>query len=54
MNPYDEMTVLVKRGRVLTLDLLLPSEDLKRQLSINQEESLHQELNHVGTLVVIF
>ena len=30
MNPYDEMTVLVKRGRVLTHDLSLPSEDLKR------------------------
>ena len=45
-----EMTVLVKRGRVLTLDLFLPSEDLKRQLSINQEESLHQELNHVAAV----
>ena len=29
MNPYDEMTVLVKRGSVVTLDLLLPSEDLE-------------------------
>ena len=54
MNPYDEITVLIKRGRELALYLLSLSEDLRRRLSLNQEEGLYQELNHAGTLVVVF
>ena len=48
MNPYDEITVLLKRGRELALDLLSPSEDLRRRLSLKQEEGLYQELDHAG------
>lgn len=51
-SPHDEINALIRRGQD-TRELTLRCKDTaRRQPSTSQEESPHQEPNHVGTLVV--